>query len=178
MWQGKQIFSGSTSMRFTWHEHTSMYPLKLLNLFSSFARFSEHYNHVVIFFSIMYCLCIFFVLSSYFLFPQVLIPYCKISLVSGKSHHVLYALNKYNATFDVLDSFPYAKGVRPSRSKFHSETVEIVSTVIVLSAHPCTSYNFFLYFQFIHFCTTWFSADNLYIFCLILVLPNFLLCTS
>lgn len=57
-------------------------------------------------------------------------PYCKTMPGSQQKHHVLYVLNKYRATFDVLDSFDWSSHKELSRSSFHAADVkEIVCCI-------------------------------------------------
>lgn len=53
-----------------------------------------------------------------------MMPYCKQFPMSGSSHHVLYALNNYRGTFDVLDSFDWASNKSLSRSSFHCDDIK------------------------------------------------------
>jgi hypothetical protein len=51
-------------------------------------------------------------------------PYCKTMPGSQQKHHVLYVMNKYRATFDVLDSFDWSSHKELSRSSFHAADVK------------------------------------------------------
>ena len=57
-----------------------------------------------------------------------MMPYFKEFPGSNNAHYALYVMNKYRATFDVLDSMEWKKGSNPSRSSFHKDTKEIVSS--------------------------------------------------
>ena len=59
---------------------------------------------------------------------QIMMPYNKKFPGTEYAHYALYAMNKYRATFDVLDSMEWKKGSNPSRSSFHKDTKEIVSS--------------------------------------------------
>jgi hypothetical protein len=60
-----------------------------------------------------------------------MMPCCKIIPGSNVSHHVLYAMNRYNESFDVIDSlsWPTRSRSETTRSGFHKKDIkEIVSS--------------------------------------------------
>jgi len=65
-------------------------------------------------------------------------PYCKLIPGTKTVHYVLYAMNKYRGTFDVLDSLEWAKGYK---SSFHLQDIKEIVRVFLFS-------DFIAYIQF------------------------------
>ncbi|KAM0902651.1 hypothetical protein ACQ4PT_019177 [Festuca glaucescens] len=59
----------------------------------------------------------------------IIMPYCNKMPGSQQKHHVLYVMNKYRSTFDVLDSFDWSSHKELSRSSFHAADVKEIARV-------------------------------------------------